>query len=106
MRDIKVFNTVEEVYEILGKKVPAKYWEDPFYDELWKAGFNFDDWDIGFCCKEPFTHTEHENDDGTGTEWEEADMDVWWLVDRMECYCVGYHHVEYGGWHWYTVHHA
>jgi hypothetical protein len=24
----------------------------------------------------------------------------------MENYCVGYHHVEYGGWHWYTVHHS
>ena len=106
MRDIKVFSTVEEVYQILGHECPEKYWEDPFYDELWKAGFNFDDWDIGFCCKEPFTYTEHENDDGTGDELEEADTDVWWLVDRMECYCVGYHHVEYGGWHWYTVHHA
>ena len=106
MKDIKVFNTVEEVYEILGKKAPAKYWEDPFYDELWEAGFDFDDWDIGFCCKEPFTYTEHENDDGTGDEWEEAYDDVYWLVTQMELYCVGYHHVEYGGWHWYTVHHA
>ena len=103
MRDIKVFSTVEEVYEILGKKAPAKYWEDPFYDELWKAGFNFDDWDIGFCCKEPFTHTIHEE----GYEdWEEAYDDVYWLVSQMDSYCVGYHHTEYGSYHWYTVHHA
>lgn len=103
MKDIKVFSTVEEVYEILGKKAPAKYWEDPFYDELWNAGFNFDDWDIGFCSKEPFTHIEHEK----GYEdWVEWDSDVDWLGQQMESYCVGYHHVEYGGYHWYTVHHA
>lgn len=27
MRDIKVFNTVEEVYEILGKKAPARKYQ-------------------------------------------------------------------------------
>ena len=72
MREVKIFSTVEEVYQILGRECPEKYWEDSFYDSLWDAGFNFDDWDIGFCCKEPFTFTEHENDDGTGEEWEEA----------------------------------
>jgi len=103
MKDIKVFSEVEDVYKILGRECPEKYWEDPFYDELWKAGFNFDDWDIGFACREPFTHTEHEE----GREdWKEPDDDVDWLVTQMDNYCVGYHHCEYGGWHWYTVHHS
>ena len=103
MKDIKVFNTVEEVYEILGKKAPAKYWDDPFYDSLWDAGFNFDDWDAGFACKEPLHHKV--KGDG-GNTWVEWDSDVDWLGQQMENYCVGYCHVEYGGYHWYTVHHA
>lgn len=103
MKDIKVFNTVEEVYKMLGKECPAKYWSDPFYEELWSAGFDFDDWDIGFACREPFTYIEHEEG---YDDWEEADDDVSWLVNQMENYCCGYRHVEYGGWHWYFVYHA
>lgn len=103
MKDIKVFSTVEEVYEILGKKAPTKYYDDPFYEELWSAGFDFDDWDIGFACKGPFTHIEHE--DGY-KDWEEADDDVDWLVNRMKNYCCGYRYIEYGGWYWYFVYHS
>jgi len=103
MKDVKIFSTVREVYEILGWDCPEDYWHDKSYEKLWDAGFNFDDWDIGFACKEPFTHTEYDPDCG---EWEEPDDDVGWLVNHMEDYCVGYHHCEFGGWHWYTVHHA
>lgn len=103
MKDVKVFSTVREVYEILGRECPEKYWDDPFYNELRSAGFNFDNLDAGFACKEPFTHIEREEG---RVDWEEADMDVWWLLDRMECYCVGYRHVEYNGWHFYTVHNS
>lgn len=105
MRDIKVFNTVKEVYEILGKKAPAKYWDDPFYDQLWEAGFNFDDWDIGFACREPLQHIETDDEENGGSSWHEWNKDVYWLGMKMTD-SYKYRHIYFGGYHWYTVHHA
>ena len=103
MKTLIAFNTVNEIYQILGWKYTGNWKEDePLRDKLWDNGFNLDDWDGGFACKEPLTYTEHEN----GDKWEEPDEDVYWLVRQMEYYCVGYNHCEFGGWHWYTVHHA
>jgi hypothetical protein len=103
MKTLIAFNTVEEIYQILGWKYTGNWKEDePLRDKLWDNGFNLDDWDGGFACKEPFK-TKFQED---GEEWFEWDNDVEWLGYRMANYCVGYHHVEYGGWHWYTVHHS
>lgn len=69
------------------------------YDEaLWDAGFNLDDWDVCFVSDVPLTQLE----DG----YEEPVDEAWWLVSRMENWCVGYDHVEYGGKHFYITHHS
>ena len=107
MKDVKIFSSEEEIFEILGWEYTGDYKKDePLHDKLWDNGFNLDDWDIGFACKEPFTHTAHDSDDPDAYEWEEPDDDVGWLVNHMDGYCVGYHHCEFAGYHWYTVHHA
>lgn len=101
---------------------------------LWKNDFNLDDWDVGFACKEKlhyFTDKEgnkltqeqlddinarlkkaEEEDnyyealdirDGVYTEWIDSAR---WLGFQMEDYCVGHSYTEFGGYHWYLVHHA
>lgn len=102
MKNIVAFNTVRDVYDILGLEYNDKYYNEPQYQELWDAGFNFDDWDIGFACREPLQHTVKDGED----EWHEWDDDVYWLGSQMESYCVGVSVCEYGGWYWYTVHHS
>lgn len=70
------------------------------HDEaLWKAGFNLDDWDV---CFESDTRLLESYED----DWAEPKSESWWLVTRMDSYCVGFDEVEYGGKWYYIVHHA
>lgn len=118
MYNIIMFDTEEELLELTGLKTEQ---------ELWNLGFNLDDWDAGFCSEKPLDHVygdaEGEDikedyewdsesyshdafDDGFSDERRVPNDDADWLVTQMENYCVGYHHVEYNGKHYYTVHHA
>ena len=73
------------------------------HDEaLWEAGFNLDDWDV---CFESDTRLIQECGDDEET-WFEPIAEAWWLVNRMDNYCVGYKEVEYNGKWYYTVHHS
>ena len=86
---------------------------------LWDAGFDLDDWDVCFISDEPLHSRveieKHENripEEQYEEEVCELDYDdqhyddVHWLYWQMDNYCVGFHHVEYGGKHYYTVHHS
>lgn len=91
MKTVTFFDTREELRELTG--LPA----DDYDAALWDAGFNLDDWDFGFVCDE---------------EWSErwfssrAHFYEYWLLSRMESYCVGYQHTEYNGRHYYMVYHS
>lgn len=64
------------------------------HDQLWDAGFNLDDWDFGFVVDRPLSQ-----------EWDAPQFQSW-LDDRMDCYCCGSRHVEYGGKHYYMAYHS
>ena len=103
MYKLTMFDTVEELLELTGDKDE---------DELWKAGFNLDDWDAGFQTNRPMHHMyvipEEDRDAYDEPPYERAVIndDAWWLGCRMEDYCVGYSYTEYKGMHYYLVHHA
>lgn len=78
MKSIVMFESVDELLAITGLKNR---------DELWEAGFNLDDWDIGFCAKTPI------------------DVDSW-LEMRMNEYCTGYRMVQFGDKYIYMVYHS
>ena len=59
------------------------------HEDLWDTVFNLDDWDIGFQLDTKI--------DGTH---------LWWLQDRMDCYCCGYEEVQYNGKYYYLVYHS
>ena len=106
MKTIIAFSSRKEIFEILGWPYTGDYKTDePLTDKLWDAGFNLDDWDIGFACREPLGKQVSDEDYEYDT-WFEWDEDIFWLGSQMDSYCVGCHHCEFEGWHWYTVHHA
>lgn len=80
MIGLKMFSTEKELSILTGLN----------HDELWDAGFNLDDWDVGFQTDIELTHKDS----------------AWWLIDRMDNYCVGYEHNEYKGKHYYMVYHS
>ena len=92
MKTVTFFETLEELRKLTG--LPA----DDHDAALWDAGFDLDDWDFGFV---------------SDTEWSE---DGWYegkspfyeyfILDRMENYCVGYKHTEYKGRHYYMMYHS
>jgi len=107
MKTLIAFNTVNEIYQILGWKYTGNWKEDePLRDKLWDNGFNLDDWDGGFACKEELKRKVCELDSGGYNEWFEWTPDVEWLGNQMDNYCVGCHHCFYEGWNWYTIHHS
>ena len=59
------------------------------HEDLWNAGFNLDDWDIGFCLPCKLTKSREK-----------------WLLNQIENYCVGYELVEYQGFYYYMIYHA
>lgn len=96
MIELKMITNREDLRKITG--LPS----DNHDEALWDAGFDLDDWDVCFVSDVPLTLTMCDNDGA----WEDPNDDAWWLVSRMETYCVGYDHVEYDGKHYYIVHHA
>lgn len=92
MIDLKMFNTEKELTILTGLD----------HEELWDAGFNLDDWDVGFQSDIELTRTENDGDD----TWKTPIDGTWWLINQMENYCVGYEHNEYKGKHYYMVYHG
>ena len=78
-------------------------------DGLWAAGFNLDDWDCGFRSDKPLHRPPTRVEVASGDYCEDDKVEVGeggWLLRRAEDYCVGTSYLEYGGWHWYLLHHA
>ena len=84
MIELKMLTSREDLRKITG--LPS----DNHDEALWDAGFNLDDWDVCFVSDVPL----------------EEDDDAYWLLMRMESYCVGYEHVEYGGKYFYIAYHS
>lgn len=93
MINLVMFDTEKDLMKLTGLS----------HDGLWDAGFDLDDWDVGFMSEKPLTRQCKDSD---GEMYYTAVSGADWLVMRMESYCVGYNHVEYKGRHYYTVHHA
>lgn len=87
MKTVTFFNTVEELKQLTGITV---------YNDLWDAGFDMDDWDFGFVSDTEWT------DDWSG----EHPYYEYWLLQRMDNWCVGYKHTEYGGRYYYMLYHS
>lgn len=77
MTNLIMYDTVEDLLELTGL---------PDCDSLWDNHFDLDDWDVGF-------QSEKEIPEG-------------WLLNQMDCYCVGLRVVQYGGKYYYMVQHA
>jgi hypothetical protein len=95
MVNMVMFTTEEELEELTGLN----------RDELWDAGFNLDDWDCGFAC-DKVLHDVEGTDPETGEITADWHKEGYWLISRMENYCVGARHVEYKGKHYYMTYHA
>lgn len=99
---LTVFETEEDLMLLTGVK---------HRNDLWDAGFDLDDWDIGFCSDKPLHRApdkEEQEEYGYGKDkmiWD-FDTPAYWLMERMENYCVGPSYTEYNGKHYYMVHHA
>ena len=90
MQKVTFFDTREELAELTGLSM------ENHCDELWKAGFNLDDWDFGIQTETEWTG-----------EWDRKHPYYEsWLLLRMDCHCVGYEHVEHNGKHYYMVYHS
>ena len=110
MYELRMFDTVEELRELTG--LPG----DDYDKALWDAGFNLDDWDVGFQSDKPLDHVRKNAEEcsedgcdiffGSTSDDRSTNDDAYWLVSRMEDYCVGYSYTEYKGKHYYLVHHA
>lgn len=83
---LTMFNTEEELQELTGLT----------HDELWDAGFDLDDWDIGFQTEEHMPNAYE--DDGTAL--------TWWLTQSMDDYCCGYGETKHKDKYYYLVYHA
>lgn len=94
MLDVKVFTTREELMELTGLKSS---------DDLWKAGFNLDDWDIGFQMNEKIHKIYDDDPEEIVSDWNSP---YHWLMDRMVSYCTGPSYLQYKGKHYYLVHHS
>ena len=100
MLNIVVFETEEELCELTGLTE----------HELWKKGFNLDDWEIGFQSEVKLHKTPTKKDIENGYRENELialfDLPAHWLMSQMNAYCVGANYVFLDGKHYYTVHHA
>lgn len=99
MIDVKIFATERQLEQLTGLT----------HDGLWDAGFDLDDWDIGFRFDEKM-HREVEEDDPKDCYWNEIYPDYnspyWWLMNEICNYCVGPTYCEFNGKHYYLVHHS
>ncbi len=105
MYNLVMFNTLEELRELTGLSDSD--------NALWCAGFDLDDWDVGFQSDKPMHHMaiadfdeEEAREYGEPPELMVGNEDADWLIWRMDSYCVGYSYTEYKDKHYYLVHHA
>lgn len=97
MIDLRMISTREDLISETGMTA----------DELWDAGFDLDDWDVCFVSNVRLIEPCDEYDEDGFPIWEPEPIDdAYWLVMRMETYCVGYDEVMHDGKWYYTVHHA
>lgn len=76
------------------------------HDGLWDVGFNLDDWDVCFVSKVRLVEEPDEEDRDYGYEYGEPIDDAYWLIRRMESWCVGFEEVVYDGKYYYTAYHS
>ncbi len=95
MMRITVFTTLKELESLTGLTT----------SELWDAGFNLDDWDIGFKCPAPLHDVSVPADDD-GDLSEDYGNPYHWLFARMQNYCVGPSFVKHKRSYYYLVHHS
>ena len=74
-----IFTTEDELSKLTGLT----------HELLWEAGFDLDDWDIGFCCEKTLTLN-----------------NAIWLLNQMAGYCCGYEEIHYNGNYYYLVYHS
>lgn len=96
MINLTMFSTDEDLCRLTGLDEEG----------LWDNGFNIDDWNVGFVSDIPLTIPEEGNIHDDPDDYEDPVDGADWLVNRMRAFCVGYTHTEYGGKHYYIVHHA
>ena len=82
MKTITFFSNESELSELTGLN----------HEQLWDAGFDLDDWDFGFVSDTEFN-------------WYDTSYEFF-MISKMESYCVGYRYVEYNGKHYYMVYHS
>lgn len=87
LKTVTFFGTEEELSSLTGLD----------HDGLWNAGFDLDDWDWGFVCTEPFDSDRY---------WRSDRQYQYWMLDRMDSYCVGYKHTVHKGLHFYMLYHS
>ena len=93
MTNLIMFTEEEELSELTGLN----------HDQLLNAGFDLDDFSVGFCSgKQPMTYSVCSNE----STYEDPVIGCEWLFHRMETYCCGYKYVEYDGNHYYMVYHS
>ena len=82
MKTVTFFSNESELSKLTGLN----------HEQLWNAEFNLNGWDFGFVS--------------------DTEFDMWnstyefFMLSRMENYCLGYEHVEYNRKHYYMVYHA
>lgn len=82
MKTVTFFSKESELSELTGLN----------HEQLWDAGFDLDDWDFGFVSDTEFN-------------WDDTSYEFF-MITKMESYCVGYRYVEYNGKHYYMDYHA
>lgn len=103
MVNITMFTKTSELCELTGLT----------REQLWDAGFNLDDWDVGLCCDQRLHRSptqeeladpcEYYDPESLITDW---DSEGHWLFSMMDNYCAGPSYTKYGEKHYYLVHHA
>lgn len=77
MTNLVMYDTEEDLLKLTGLSDN---------DSLWDNHFNLDDWDVGFQSDE--------------------EIPEGWLLNQMDCYCVGLQKTQYNGKYYYMVYHA
>lgn len=91
-KTVTFFDTVADLKQLTGLTCS---------NDLWRAGFDLDDWDWGFVSDNEWTEdwmNDHPSDNHPYYEY--------WLLNRMDNHCCGYEHVEYNGKHYYILYHS
>ena len=92
MKTVTFFDTLDDLKKLTGLTCS---------NDLWRAGFNLDDWDWGFVSDNEWTDDWMNDHPSYNHPYFE-----YWLLTRMEGHCVGYEHVEYNGKHYYILYHS